>query len=246
LLQLVSHNGKKVSQNLYQSHPFYASISEYINTLKSSLKIDAEMALLEAGGTRYELLKGLTQNKTSTVFEGSIYIPLKSKSSNWGFVKLKNSKNIDEETLKKALSTLTKLIPLESYSNVDEPANSKAKIVGSIYDIDPFHAYSLAMDHFNSGDYTSFINLSEWMSEGHSFSLKDLREFKNSFLYIHEFMDLNKSQRVSLTLYSMLPSVIRKNSLMMVSKKSELHLEKELTSEKYFLKVIKNKKIEIN
>jgi hypothetical protein len=242
----VSHNEKKVSQNLYQSHPFYASISKYIATLKSTLKIDAEIALLETGGSRYELLKELAQNETSIVFEGSIYIPLKSKSSNWGFVKLKNSKSIGEETLEKAINTLTNLIPEESYLNGDEPVNSKTKIVGSIYGVDPFKAYSLAMDHFNSGSYTSFINLSEWLSEGHSFSLKDLREFKNSFLYIHEFMNLNKSQRVSLTLYSMLPAVLRKNALMLVSEKSELQLKKELVSEKYFLKVIKNKKIDIN
>ena len=246
MLQLVSHNGKKTSQSLYQSHPFYASISEYINTLKSSLKIDAKMALLEAGGTRFELLKKLTQNKTSIVFEGSIYIPIKSQSSDWGFVQLSNSKSIDEKTLNKAIDTLIKVIPTESYSSHDQLISSNTKIVGSIYGVDPFQAYSLAMDHFNTGDYTSFINLSEWISEGHSFSLKDLREFKNSFLYIHEFMNLNKSQRVSLTLYSMLPSVIRKNSLMMVSEKSETEIEKELISEKYFLKVIKNKKIEIN
>ena len=246
MLRLVSLNGEIITQNLYKSHPIYSSIGRYLTYLRKNLGLEAEMAKLDSSGSRFKLLKALSQGKSHVVFEDYVYIPMNSKSSVWGFIKLKNSKILDAITIKKIIHHLNKAVPNDLYNESKEQKNNNKHLLALVLTANRFNSYKLVLDHFYKDKYTSFVNLSEWINLKQPFSLKYLREFRNSLFYIHEVMDLTCSQRATLALYSMLPSSIQKNALVITSKLSEKEIKKSLSSEKGFLNAFLDKKVDLD
>ena len=244
MLRLVSLNGENITQNLYRSHPVYPSISKYLVYIKEALGLEAEMAKLDSSGSHFELLKTLSQGRSHVIFEDTVYIPMHSKSEVWGFVKLKNSKYIDAAAIRKAVHKLQEIVPHDLYCDLDGSDN-KNHLVVMVLDTQGKKGYRLVLDHFHKDKYVAFINLSEWINLKQPFSLKYLREFRNTLFYVHEFMDLTRSQRSTLALYSMLPTSIRKNALVMNSKFSKNEIKKSLASERGFLSAFLDKRIEI-
>ena len=243
-MRLVSLNGENITQSLYRSHPVYPSIGKYLTHLREDLGLEAEMAKLDSSGSRFALLKALSQGKNYVAFENSIYIPMNSESKLWGFVKLKNSKKVDISVINKAIKSLKDEVPNNLYSEFEDHNNSR--IVAFVLNVKGADGYKLVLDHFYKDKYVSFINLSEWINLKQPFSLKYLREFRNSLFYIHEVMDLTRSQRATLALYSMLPGTVQKNALVVTSKYSEEQIKKSLSSERGFLAAFLEKKIELD
>jgi hypothetical protein len=245
LLRLISLNGENITQSLYRSHPVYPSLGRYLSYLKEDLGVEAELAKLDSKGSRFELLKALSTGKSHVFFENSVYIPMNSESKVWGFVKLKNSSKISDQTLQKALLSLNEVVPRNLFSEFEEQDNFN-RIVALVLNVRGSDGYKLVLDHFYKDKYASFINLSEWINLKQPFSLKYLREFRNSLFYIHEVMDLTRSQRATLALYSMLPSSVQKNALVVTSKLSEDEIKKSLSSERGFLSAFLDKKVELD
>lgn len=169
---------------------------------------------------------------------------MKSESRVWGFVKLKNSKSADITVINEAVKSLKTVVPCDLYSEFEDLDEQK-RLVALVLGVEGTEGYKLVLDHFYKDKYASFINLSEWINLKQPFSLKYLREFRNSLFYIHEVMELTRSQRATLALYSMLPSSVQKNALVVSSKLTEEELKKSLSPERGFLTAFLDKKIEL-
>jgi len=139
-----------------------------------------------------------------------------------------------------AIKGLNNSVPSDLYTGL-EVNYQENRLIAMLLDVKDRSGYKLVLDHFHNDKYCSFINLSEWISLRQPFSLKYLREFRNSLFYIDEIMDLTRTQRTTLALYSMLPLSIQQSSLVIVSKHSESEIKRSLSEEKGFL----NKKIEL-
>lgn len=244
MLRLVSLNGENTTQSLYRSHPVYPSIGKYLIDLKKNLGVDAEMAKLDSNGSRFELLKALSRGKNYVTFEDSIYIPMNNKNMVWGFVKIKNAKDLSLKTIMSAIKGLDTAVPSDLYTGL-EVNYQENRLIAMVLGVKDRSGYKLVLDHFHNDKYCSFINLSEWINLKQPFSLKYLREFRNSLFYINELMDLTRTQRATLALYSMLPPSIQQSSLVVTSKYTEDEIKKSLSQEKGFLNAFLNKKIEL-
>lgn len=246
MLRLITRNGKTITQSLYQTDPVYPSLSKYINHLKNNLKLNASLAKLDTQGSRFQLLKLLSKNKKYIDFEGAFFIPLYSESDIWGYIKIQNpsSDPISSTSIKKALILLNSMVPNSLMTEPSDQQNFNC-FTALVLNTQGKNTYRLVIDHFYKDKFVSFINLSEWLSLKQPFSLKYLREFKNSLFYVHELMDLSRSQRTTLALYSMLPKTMKKSSLVLASKKSAEEIKRELVQEKGFLKEFLAKQIDI-
>lgn len=247
MLRLITLDGKTITQSLYQTDPVYPSLSKYINHLKDHLNLNASLAKLDTQGSRFQLLNLLSKNKKYIDFEGAFFIPLYSESEIWGYVKIQNTsskKPVSSTSIKKALALLNSMVP---NSLMTEPSDQKNFncFTALVLNTQGKNTYRLVIDHFYKDKFVSFINLSEWLNLKQPFSLKYLREFKNSLFYIHELTDLSRSQRTTLALYSMLPKTMKKSSLVLASKKSAEEIKRELVQEKGFLNEFLSKQIDI-
>jgi len=246
LLRLITLNGQTITQSLYQTDPVYPCLSKYINYLKDSLNLSASLAKLDTQGSRFQLLKLLSKNKKYVDFEGAFFIPLYSESDIWGYIKIQNSssESVSSTSIKKALQALNSMVPESLLTEPSDQQNFNC-FTALVLNTQGKNTYRLVIDHFYKDKFVSFINLSEWLNLKQPFSLKYLREFKNSLFYVHELMDLSRSQRTTLALYSMLPKTMKKSSLVLASAKSVEEIKSELIQEKGFLKEFLEKQIDI-
>ena len=246
MLRLITLNGKTITQSLYQTDPVYPSLSKYINHLKDHLNLSASLAKLDTQGSRFQLLKLLSKNKKYIDFEGAFFIPLYSESDIWGYIKIQNTSAapVSSTSIKKALMLLNSMVPNNLMTEPPDQQNFNC-FTALVLNTQGKNTYRVVIDHFYKDKFVSFINLSEWLSLKQPFSLKYLREFKNSLFYVHELMDLSRSQRTTLALYSMLPKTMKKSSLVLASQKSAEEIKRELVQEKGFLKEFLAKQVDI-
>jgi hypothetical protein len=186
----------------------------------------------------------MATDKSSIEFKGKVFIPIRSKDLTiWGFLEIKAYFDKPSPArLKKAVQAVQDIIEpaLESdqpYKQLKRTSSSILVLGSSLED-----GHRAATTAFQRENHTSFVNLSEWPSQDDQFSLRSLREFNGSLLYVPEVLDLNEKQRSALALFSLLPEELRSSSLVLCTKSPSMeHLDQTLKKEKAFIKAFSDK-----
>lgn len=200
--------------------------------------MNAKIGKYESNSDSYRLMLELSKGKDYFSIDRTSYIPipLGPQFGNLGFVEIKynhgRAPSIGklEEAIRKAKEVF-----------------SEPKILGVPNELSlPFSIFmvssnfgdgaGMANDLFMKLGFTIFIDLSEWFSDQPSTSLKDLTELTNVLFFAPEIMDMSKSQREMIVLYSLLPSSIRRSSLFVHSTHSWSNIKRALGEEPSVLK----------
>jgi len=241
LLQLISDFGKTISTGFFQNDVNTESLSKCLRYLRNVIGVDATVAAFDAGASSYTLLKEMADGENQINFRGQIYLPVKwSDQSIWGFIKIENI--FDDPTsaqIKKSIQAIKDLLGknLKKMNSTNLLSENACLIVES--SVENSHRVSTSL--FQDKKFTAFINLSEWIHQDQIFTLKSLKEFSDSLLFVPEIMDLSRNQRNVLALYSLLPSDIKKSSLVVATKLSKEDLGIQLKEETNFLDAFSGK-----
>ena len=243
MLQLISDHGSTISTGFFQNSINTESLSKCLRYLRNVLALKASVATLDAGSASYQLLSDLSEEKKSVLLRGQIYIPVKwSNQSIWGFIMIDSI--LEKPTsvqLKKAIQAVQDLLSsnLNQAQLTGSPRDQSILLVES--SVENSHRVSTGM--FQDKKFTAFINISEWITQEQPFTLRSLREFSDSLLFIPEVMELSSSQRSVLALYSLLPDELKKSHLIIATKLSTEDLDTALKSEPNFLKAFADKTV---
>ncbi len=190
----------------------------------------------------------MAETKSFIEFKGKVFIPIsQSDGEIWGFTEITCAPNKPTPVkIRKAIQAIKDMIEpeLEGRESPTFDNDSNYSILISESDLDGGHR--LSSNIFYDEKYTSFINLSEWIQQDESFSLKSLREFSDSLLFVPEVLNLTSNQRSILALYSMLPDQLKKSSLIVCTKESFSSLNSNISEEKGFLSAFATKKTPFN
>lgn len=241
MLQLISDHGSTLSTSFFKNSSNSESLSKCLRYLRNVLGLETSVATLDTSSASYKLLSEMAVAQQSINFKGQIYIPVKwSDQSLWGFLKIENSLNKPSVAqLKKAVQAVQDLLgkKLDQPHEVESLKDQSVLIVES--SVENSHRVSTSM--FQDKKFTAFINISEWITQEQPFTLRSLREFNDSLLFVPELMELSASQRAVLALYSMLPTELRNSSLVIATKLSVENMTLSLKDEPNFLKAFKDK-----
>jgi hypothetical protein len=241
LLQLISDHGSTISTGFFQNSSNTESLSKCLRYLRNVLGLEASVATLDASSSSYQILGDMALSRNNISFRGQIYIPVKwEDNSIWGFIKIENilSKPTSAQ-LKKAVQAVQDLLGKDLNPAEDSEWIEDQSLLIVESSIENSHRISTTL--FQDKKFTAFINISEWIIQEQPFTLRSLREFSDSLLYVPEIMDLNTSQRSVLALYSLLPDGLKKSSLVIATKLSVEELEISLLGEPNFLKAFANR-----
>jgi len=209
--------------------------------LRNVLGLEASVATLDSSSASYQILGDMAHTQTNINFRGQIYIPVKWKDNSiWGFIKIENILSTPTAAqLKKAVQAVQDLLgkDLQHFKSSEWVEDQSLLIVESSVE----NSHRISTTIFQDKKFTAFINISEWITQDQPFTLRSLREFSDSLLFVPEIMDLTKSQRSVLALYSLLPEGLKKSSLVVATKLSEEQLESSLEQEANFLKAFGNR-----
>lgn len=251
MLHLISSNGQLTTPSIVAQDESSTSLAKCLRFIRNVLQLEAKLSAFESSSASFQLLQQMSGTQPYIEFKGKIFIPiLRPDAEAWGFLE------ISPETIKPSPVKIRKAIQavkdmIEPHID-DEPSPiSEAEIISHnfsllVYNSDLESGHRMSTNIFHEDKYTSFINLSEWLEQDDSFSLKSLREFSDSLLFVPEVFNLNKKQRAILALYAMLPDQLKNSSLVLCTKYSFSELSKSLLDESNFISSFSTKKTPLN
>ena len=202
------------------------------------------MAKFNVDSAPYKLLAEMSQKKDFIEFRGRIYIPVTStQNSVWGLIEVdcfqEKPTNVQ---IKKAVQAVKDILEanLDSVNKSEDLNEENYSFLMLESSFEKSHRTSTSI--FQDDNFTSLINLSEWINQKQPFSLSSLREFSDSLLFIPEVLDLTANQRAILALFALLPQELKKSSLIVCTKLNAQELTKEFNEEKNFLEAFSDKK----
>lgn len=203
------------------------------------------MGAYDSFSASYQLLIQMSETKRMIEFKGKIFLPvLRPSNETWGFIEI--NPVVEKPTpaqIRKAVQAIKDLIETELAKEeslyIDKGSENYSMLV---LESDLEKGHRMSSNIFYNEKYTSFINLSEWINQDDTFSLKSLREFSGSLLFVPEVLDLTTVQRSVIALYSLLPDGLKGSSMIICSKSSYSDLKESLKSEKGFLSAFADRK----
>ncbi len=241
-------NNKTANANVSYNSATAQAVTKCLHFIKNVLKLDIKIGVYDSSCPKYKFLVQTAQTKPFIELKEKIFIPIFAKNrSIWGFIEI-NCK-LEKPTpikVRKTLQAIKDTIEpeLETLLNdfLTDNSNYSLLVFGGKLE----KSYKMASDIFHSKKFTSFINLTEWIQQDDSFSLKTLREFSDSLLFVPEILDLKSNERSILALYSMLPDKLKQSSLIICTRVSFKALYSLIKNEKGFLSTFSTKKTPFN
>ncbi len=206
------------------------------------------MGAYDSSSTCYKLLVQMAETKSFIEFKGKVFIPvLQPNGDIWGFTEITcTPEKPTPAKIRKAIQAIKDMIEPEIEDRNSSILNKDTNYSILISESDLDGGHRLSSNIFYDEKYTSFINLTEWIQQDDAFSLRSLREFSDSLLFVPEILDLTSNQRSILALYSMLPDQLKKSSLIVCTKESFSTLNSNISEEKGFLSAFATKKTPFN
>gem|GEM_PF-2735575 len=235
MLQLISDHGSTISTGFFQNNSNTESLSKCMRYLKNVLNLEASVATLDANSASFTLLSQMSELESQVTFKGQIYIPVKKgNNSIWGFIKIENILNKPTSAqLKKGVQAVHDLLSKNLNHSIQKEVSCEEPLM--IVESSVENGHRVSTNLFQDKKFTAFINISEWISQDQAFTLRSLREFSDSLLFVPEIMELSSQQRAVIALYSMLPIDIKHSSVIVATKLSENDLAIALKNESNFL-----------
>lgn len=219
------------------------AVAKCLRFIRNVLQLDVKMGAYETSSVSYQLLTQMAETQSFIEFKGKIFIPiLKPNRHNWGFLEIACSPKPTPVKMRKAVQAVRDMLEPEIASSYEDSLTSENNYSVLILESNIDGGHRMSSSIFHSEKYTSFINLTEWIQQDQSFSLKSLREFSDCLLFVPEILDLTKDQRSILALYSMLPDQLKKSSLIVCTNLSFESLNNTIKDEKGFLTAFATKK----
>ncbi len=244
MIHLISNNGTTTANCITYSSSSSQAVTKCLRFIRNVLHLDANLGTYDSSSTCYKLLTQMAETQNFIEFRGKIFIPVLRPSTDiWGFIEVTCSPlKPTSAKIRKAVQAVKDVLEPEIEASPNaalvHEGNYSVLILESNFD----GGHRIASSIFQSESYTSFINLGEWIQQEKSFSLKSLREFSGSLLFVSEILDLTKDQRSILALYSMLPDQLKKSSLITCTNLSFESLNQLIGDEKGFLSAFATKK----
>ncbi len=240
MLKLINTNDAVF--NTHQN-PDQEALLKCLRVLKQVLGLEAKLGTYDASSHFFNLLCKLSIGNEYIEVEGKVFIPvMRNHKEFWGFIEImSSSKIITKARIKKAVDAVQDILVSQI-----QPLSFIQSLDHINYDGKPFSIYietlseldgkRIASDIFAEYDFTNFLDLSEWInSNNQSLSIKDLRELRNTLLYVPETLELSAEQRATITLFSLLPTEMKGASLMIHSSVPWKSVEENIIQEREFL-----------
>lgn len=239
MLKLIDKNDAVF--NTHQN-PDQEALLKCLRVLKQVLNLDAKLGTYDSDSAFFRLLCELCYGNEYIEIEGKHFIPvMKNHKDFWGFIEVMSGSSIlTPARIKKAVDAVNDILVSQI-----QPLSFIQSLDHINYDGKPFSIYietsseingkRIASDIFSEYGFTNFLDLSEWIHSNQKVSLKDLRDLKNTLLFVPETLELDYEHRSLITLFSLLPKEMKGASVVLHSSYPWNSIIKNISSEREFI-----------